>query len=386
MPPTPEHLSQTLTLAVLLPGDLRTQPAARIKYGFFLEALARHAEIVGVRDASLHGLARLWNAALVFHPDTALWKARFYHNLPAFRARSRGAARWAASLQPPPDAVLQVGVLFDAAWRETGRPSFIYSDYTAALSARHKVRTRSPYSPRERRRWLALERRAYERATHVFVRSAMVRVSLVEDYGLAPQKISVVGGGVNLSSLPPVPERAYPPRTLLFIGKEFYRKGGDVLLKAFARLRSAFPDARLLMMTNLPAGARSLPLEGVEVIAPTWERSTVLELYRRADVFVLPSRLETWGDVLLEAMAFGMPCVGVEGDAALEIITPGETGFVVPQAHPEALAAVLARLCADATLAQRMGLAGRRRVEQTFTWAHVAGRMGPVLREKCGLR
>ncbi len=373
-------MNQSISLAVILPGDLRTQFSIRIKYGYFLDALAQRAEIAGVRDASLRGAARLWNAALVFHPDIAMWKARFYHNVPAFRARSRGAARWVASLQPPPDAVLQVGVLFDAAWGEPGRPHFIYSDYTAALSARRQVRTRSPYSPRERRQWLALERRAYERAAHVFVRSDLVRASLVEDYALDPQKITVVGGGVNLPAMPFVPRRAHPPRTLLFIGKEFYRKGGDVLLMAFARLREQIPDVRLLMMTNLPAEARSLPLERVEIIQPTWERERVLELYRRADLFVLPSRLETWGDVLLEAMAFGLPCVGVEGDAASEIIIPDETGFVAPQMRPGALAAALCRLCTDADLALRMGQAARRRVEQHFTWERVAARMEPHLR------
>ncbi len=372
------------SVAVALTGDVRTDPAARIKYGFFLESLSRRVHVAGVYDVTLRGLPRLWNAALAFHPNVALWKARFYQNVPAFRARSRRLSRWMAGLRPAPQALLQIGVLFDASWKGQRVPGFIYTDYTAALSARRNVQTRSPLSPRHLRQWLALERRAYQRARHIFVRSALVRASLIDDYAIAPQKIVVVGGGVNLPALPPVSASSRPPRTLLFIGKEFYRKGGDVLLMAFARLREQIPDARLLMMTNLPPEAESFPLEGVEILSPTWNRDVVIELYRRADVFVLPSRLETWGDVLLEAMAFGLPCVSVEGDAALEIILPDETGFVVPQTRPGALAAALLRLCSDAALARRMGKAARQRVEEDFTWETVVSRLEPVLRAKTG--
>jgi glycosyltransferase involved in cell wall biosynthesis len=172
-----------------------------------------------------------------------------------------------------------------------------------------------------------------------------------------------------------LPDRAGRPAvTALFIGKDFYRKGGDLVLRAFSQVRAQLPAARLLFLTDgpIPAG---LALDGVEVIRPTWDRAVIAGLYRQADVFVLPSRLETWGDVFLEAMAFGLPCLGVAGQSMDDFIEPGETGCLVPPGDVQSLAAALAHLMADEPLRRRWGEAARKTAEERFTWDSVAGRI-----------
>ena len=147
-----------------------------------------------------------------------------------------------------------------------------------------------------------------------------------------------------------------------------------MLLRAFARVRRSLPDARLLFLTgdSIPS---FLPLDGVTVIKPTWDRAAIADLYRQADVFVLPSRLETWGDVLLEAMAYRLPCIGVAGQMMDEIITPEVTGLLVPPDDTDGLAAALARLLGDPSLRQAWGEAGRRKLEAEFTWDSVVDRL-----------
>jgi glycosyltransferase involved in cell wall biosynthesis len=149
-------------------------------------------------------------------------------------------------------------------------------------------------------------------------------------------------------------------------------------------VRKMLADTRLLMVTAgpIPGG---LPLDGIEIIKPTWDRQTITELFASADVFVLPSRLETWGDVLLEAMAHHLPCIGVEGDAMGEIIVDGQTGYVLPQEDVQELILALAALFSDAGRRQEWGAAGRRRVEELFTWDKVVERMAPVLIDACNL-
>ncbi|GAB4527599.1 MAG: hypothetical protein Fur0018_13330 [Anaerolineales bacterium] len=368
-------------LAATLIGDITREAAARVKYGYFFDALTREIPLQGIFDATLRGGWRLWNALQVVSPNLSLWKAHFYQNVPAFRVRSRLVGRWLRQTSPPPDAVLQVGVLFDSLWdAPPGLRGLIYTDYTAALAAERQSIERSPFTSRQRREWIALERRAYQRARHIFVRSELVQHSLVEDYAITPEKITVVGGGVNLAHLPAI-RRSNQARHILFVGKDFYRKGGDVLLLAFARLREQIPDSRLTMVTNFPKSAKALPLEGVTIQPPTWNRTIIEACYAQADIFVLPSRLETWGDVLLEAMAFGLPCVSVDDEATDELIIADQTGFAVPKHRPGALAAALLRLCESPQLAHNMGLAGRQRLEQHFTWAHVVERMAPQLHE-----
>ncbi len=360
-----------------LVGDVVRAPSARTKFGLLFAAVARRLSLTQVYDADLRGWARALNAVQVFHPNRQRWKERFQQNVPAFVARSRQMTQRLRALRDPHAVVLQGGALFDAS--DAGLPVVIYTDYTAALAARKPASGRSPFSASQRDAWIALERRALERATHICTRGQFVREAILADYHIAPERVTAIGGGVNFATLPEcAPRLRAAAPTALFIGKDFFRKGGDLVLRAFAQVRAQVPGAELLMLT---AGAipAELPRAGVHVIAPTWDRAVIETLYRRADVFVIPSRLETWGDVLLEAMAFGVPCVGVAGEAMEEIIVPEQTGAIVPPENVDALAAQLVRVLRDRALGARWGLAARARVEQNYTWDRVVERLYPFL-------
>jgi glycosyltransferase involved in cell wall biosynthesis len=377
---TPDHLHVVGALV----GNLVRDPAAHIKYGPFFAALARQVTLVSVFDASLRGIRRLGNALASFHPNKRCWRERFYKNPAAFQQRSQQVGEDLQQVVGTANVALQVGVLFDATRYQATLPVVIYTDYTAALSARKPAAGRSPFSSHELGQWLRMEHEAYSRASHICTRSHFVRRSLLEDYGLPAGCVSVVGGGVNFDPLPPqclpgpgLPIRTAAVPTALYIGKEYYRKGGDLLLEAFLLATRSVPQARLLLVTE--RRPPYLP-PGVHWIAPTWQRPVIASLYRQADLFVLPSRLETWGDVLLEAMAFGLPCIGVATDAIGEIVENQVTGLLVPPDDVDALANALVCLFENAPLRQTWGANGRRRVETHFLWSQVVYRMLPVLR------
>jgi glycosyltransferase involved in cell wall biosynthesis len=365
-------------------GDIHHAPAARVKYGYLFAAVAQRLSLVDVLDAKLSGVNRLLNGVISFHPQRQRWQQRFYKNVPAFRLRSQAASGRLYRLRHQADVVLQVGVMFDACWPNAWLPNVIYTDYTSHLSARKPAAGRSPLSPEQQKQWFELERRAYLRAAHICTRSQLVRRSLIEDYGIAPQRVTAVGGGVNFDYLPTIkPRKEKRPPTALFIGNEFYRKGGDLVLEAFAQTRQRIPDARLLLVTRDSIPWR-LPREGVHVISTTWNRKKIADLYGKVDVFILPSRLETWGDVLLEAMAAGLPCLGVNDDAMDEIIEHEQTGLLVPPENVDALSSALARLLSDTDLCRQYGTAARQRVEQMFTWDLVAEKLAKVLKSAAG--
>jgi glycosyltransferase involved in cell wall biosynthesis len=369
-----------LHILLALVGDIQLEAHARTKYGLLADALTRQVETVKPCDVSLRWLARYLNALRVFHPNRQIWRERFWKNPLAFEARSRLAAKQVYKHNP--DLVLQIGVTFDATRFQSVVPMCIYTDYTAVLSARRPDILRSPFSTPERKLWLSMEKEAYQRATHIFVRSYLVLDSLVKDYDISTEKISITGGGVNFHPLPEIPvhDTNADPQ-ILFIGKEFIRKGGDLLLLAFALVRKELPTARLRIITGEKVPAY-LPLAGVEIFPATWDREVIHANYQAADLFVLPSRLETWGDVLLEAMTYGLPCVGMENDAMGEIIRADESGLLVPAGDVSALASALLHLLRDPGLRIRMGAVGRKRVEANFTWDRVAGRMSAVIQER----
>lgn len=374
-----DTIQRRLRVVGVITGDIERNAIARTKYGTFFAALRHQFPLLTVYDARLHGSARLLNALVTFHPEWRHWRQRFYKNVPAFRARSERVAAFLRLVQDRADVVLQVGVLFDAAWGSGSLPNVIYTDYTAQLSAQRLESGRSPFTPAQRMAWIGLERQAYARAKHVCTRSEFVRRSIIHDYGIAPGQVTVIGGGANIDPLPaPVFHVQDQPPTVLFIGTQFYRKGGDLLLRAFAQARAHMPQARLVVVTSDPIPG-DLPRDGVEVLPAIWNRTQIAALYQRANVFVLPSRQETWGDVLLEAMAYGLPCIGVAGEAMPEIIEHEQTGLIVPPGDVSALAAALVRLLSDAPLRREWGRAGRQRLETKWTWPLVVDRLAPLL-------
>lgn len=362
----------------MLVGDIVRSPAARTKYGALFEAIGQQCPLVEVYDVSLRGVPRLVNALMVAHPNGRVWREQFYKNVPAFRKRSELATRRQRQLRDRADVVFQVGVMFDSRLGGGPLPNVVYTDYTARLAARKPRGVRLGLRPGIVEQWIELERCTFERAAHICVRSEQVRVSVIDDYNIPAERVTTVGGGVNLPRLPELIVRPERDPTVLFVGKELYRKGGDVLLRAFGTVRRTLPRARLVLATSehVPPG---LPMDGVEVIEASWNRDLIMDLYRRADVFVLPSRLETWGDVLLEAMAFGLPCIGVAGEPMEDIIDHGVTGSLVQSLDAGTLAETLLPLLRDVELRARWGAAGRERVASQFTWSHVAAKIAPAL-------
>lgn len=363
-----------------LVGDIVHEPGAKTKYGQLFELIGQQLDLVSVFDASLKGSDKWLRALKTMHPNRRLWREKYYHNSGAFRTRSERAAAYLISRQNDFDVVLQVGVLFDAYADQVPVPHVIYTDYTMALSARKPDSGRTPMSRKDRNQWMALERKAYEHAAHICTRGQFVRDSIINDYGIGSDRVTAIGGGVNFKSLPEKTITPHHSPTALFIGKDFHRKGGDILLQAFEQVRTQVCDAQLLLLTADPV-TPGLPLDGVEIITPTWDRTEIARLYQRADVFVLPSRLETWGDVLLEAMAYGLPCIGVTGDAMEEIIEHGQAGLIIPPNNTIALAEALTELLQNKSRRQEMGYASRNKVEACYRWTGIVDRLVQILGE-----
>ena len=215
--------------------------------------------------------------------------------------------------------------------------------------------------------------------------SDWLRRSFIESFGLPEDRVCTVGAAnLDLARVPePRASRAVAP-TVLFVGKQFERKGGRLLLEAFRGVRARFPGARLVIVgpTTPPASEPGVEWLGNLDKNKPEEWARLVAAYRDADVFCLPSLFEPFGIVILEAMFFGLPCVGTAAWAIPEMIADGETGYTVPRDDAAALADRLSALLADLPRAHGMGLAGRRRAEERFSWTAVAARMGDRL-ERC---
>lgn len=208
----------------------------------------------------------------------------------------------------------------------------------------------------------------------------------------APEiSVGVIPNGVDATAFHPATEataRRGPVR-LLFVGRVVYQKGLDVLLRALAALPHDL-DYELEIIGDGDARP-ALTLEAAQLgLAPRltfagWcERAHIAERYRAADLFVFPSRDEGMPNVVLEAMASGLPIVATAIAGSEELVREGENGHLVPTEDHTALSAALARLIRGAESRRAMGRASRERVEREYTWTRVAACYLDLLREKCG--
>jgi len=232
-------------------------------------------------------------------------------------------------------------------------PFFLYQDmsFDALLKLRDagadvfRVLTRDEMR-RRRERQLGI----YDKAAGVIAMSRWLADSLINDSGLPPGKVHVVHPGLVAGNNTPITRRPGPRRKLLFIGRTFASKGGDLVLKALAYLRKQV-NPRITLTIAGPPAMPEVP-DGVNFLGALPSRE-VAELYDTHDLFVLPTRIDGFGIVFAEALARGLPCIGRNNFAMPEIIQPPRYGSLVDGDDPKELARLIAEALADDELYRR---------------------------------
>ena len=192
-------------------------------------------------------------------------------------------------------------------------------------------------------------------------------------------KGEVIHNGIALDPVPSMPY-AHPRPYVLAIGRHVRQKGFDVLLRAFAELRAArLPGFDLILAgdgpeyTALRALTAELGLAGHVHFPGRVDHDEALRLFAGCLFFVLPSRMEPFGLVNLEAMAAGRAVVATRTGGVPEIVLHGQTGLLVPPDDVAALAGAMGRVAASASLRQYFGGAGKEWVKR-FAWAAAVDR------------
>jgi glycosyltransferase involved in cell wall biosynthesis len=201
------------------------------------------------------------------------------------------------------------------------------------------------------------------------------------------ERIDVVEGAVDTEVFSPRVRgsRGAPGQVrLLFVGNIIANKGVHAVFDAFMRLAPLHPELSLAIagsgddeiaeqMRRDAAGAGLA--ERVDLLGFV-EHSELPALYRAADVLAAPSQYEGGlGMVYLEAMACGLPVVATAAGGAAEAVVDGETGILLPRADADEATRAIETLLREPELRNRMGSAGRARVEQRFTVERYAQRV-----------
>lgn len=243
---------------------------------------------------------------------------------------------------------------------------------------------------------LALEQELMQNSHAVRAISHAIRRDIESAYGFEfnPTRVMVIPLGLHQAQS----AHARPPAqsaslTILYVGRLEARKGIDVLLAAIPQLLARYPQIRFRIV-----GDHTIPQPGqTSTYRDAWlsqhgkqawrhrvtfegrvDDSTLQEAYRSCDIFVAPSRFESFGLVFLEAMRFGKPVIGCNAGGMPEVVSNGVTGLLPPAGDSTALAAAISQLAESAPQRSAMGQAGHARFLQHFTAERMAAASAPL--------
>jgi glycogen synthase len=237
-----------------------------------------------------------------------------------------------------------------------------------------------------------IEKTVVESADRVIAVSRQMGEDIRQHFNVDPARVVVIHNGIDPDRYLRTTQRDALERFgirepyVLFVGRITDQKGIFHLLEAAPKLARGVqvvlcasapdtPEIEQRLRDTLPKHPNAIWIGKMISV------EEVIQLYSHAEVFVCPSVYEPFGIINLEAMACETPVVASGVGGILEVVEDGVTGLLVPPARPDALADALNKLLSDPEARRRMGQAGRRRVEEQFSWASVAERTERVYAE-----
>jgi phosphatidylinositol alpha-mannosyltransferase len=165
---------------------------------------------------------------------------------------------------------------------------------------------------------------------------------------------------------------------ILFVGRLDKRKGFPYLCSAFKLIKKKLKKARLLVVAPTMGKER----DGIYFVGP--QSKALPDYYKTAHIFCSPATGgESFGIVLLEAMASGLPIIASDIPGYNEVVTQGKEGFLVPPKDSSSLAEAIIRLAEDEDLREKMGAYGREKVKE-FSWPKIVDSIVNYYNRVCG--
>lgn len=261
----------------------------------------------------------------------------------------------------------QTQSLFDASL--PGIPHFVYTDHTHLNNLSYPIFDEKQLFNDS---WIALEKSIYQNASLNFTMSSNVRDSIIEQYSCPADKVKTVYAGSNIGILPglEVNDQKYSNMNILFVGIDWERKGGPQLLEAFKSLLNFYPEAQLTIVGCSP----DIDVPNCNIVGRV-PISEVSKYYENASIFCLPTRIEPFGIVFIEAFFYKLPVISTNIGALPEIVSNGENGYLVDYNDTQELTEKLKTLISNPDQCKTFGERGYKSVKNKYTWEKTAQNM-----------
>ena len=247
-------------------------------------------------------------------------------------------------------------------------PHFVYTDHTTQTNKLYPDIDPEEYM-KSKRFIEKAETKIYQDATLIFTFGSKISWSLINHYLVSESKVITAFAGSNVTAESINNPAKYQRKNILFVGVEWERKGGPILLKVFEKVLLEYPDASLTIVGCKPPV--SLPNCQVVGKIPV-ER--VAEYYNNASVFCLPTLREPFGIVFIEAMKYKLPVVANNIGSLPDMVVNNFNGYLIEN-NIENYAFAIKKLFADPEKCRQMGENGYSLTHTKFAWQIVGRRI-----------
>jgi len=284
-------------------------------------------------------------------------------------------------------------------WHDPNLPSLVslHSTYQCVLPHKREWQQNSGYRINHVQRVIEGERRLLQSGPLLLANSKAIIDELQREYGvdIPTDRYRLVHHGIPDQFHHVRPRPSTGGVEVLFVGRLESRKGADVLFSSLPRLCEQFPEARFRIIGEdvKEEPGKATPLEkfraehdplvqsGRVILAGRVSHEQLLEAYASCDVFVAPSRFESFGLIVLEAMMFGKPVVSSKVGGIAEVCHDGVEGILTLPGETAAFSAAVGRLLSSPDLRHKMGTAARKRYLSSFTLEHMVSGLVKVYEE-----
>ena len=233
------------------------------------------------------------------------------------------------------------------------------------------------------------ERRIIDRDAEIVLATDWAARAAADYYEVDLDRFTVIPMGANLAVAPtPPPRRVAGPLRLLFVGRDWPRKGGPFVLALHQRLRSRLGEVELDIIGCRPPAAMGLP--GVRVHGPVRRgqpggADIMADHFRRASFLVSPARAEIFGVALCEAFAFGLPVLATRTGGVGGVVTDGQDGLLFDlEASLDTWVDTVASVWGDGASYEAMCRQARRSWETRLNWHAWGDQIMQILERRRG--
>ncbi|WP_396623116.1 glycosyltransferase family 4 protein [Marinobacter sp. W-8] len=307
-----------------------------------------------------------------------LWKVKDQLDVGRYELASKHAQSAVEAIDSEYNSVIQIGSNYSVEGaqyiKNNDIPIFSFHDNNFSSYAKSLPQGLAPKDFLDRA--FRFEQRVYDSLTRVFTMSKTLRKSFIEDFGLPEEKVVYAGFGSSFE-VKDLSNKNYNSKNILFVASHsFKEKGGDDLIRAFRCLRKVYPNLTLTMVGK----DWNIDEPGVSCIGFLDKRNpkdfkVYQNCFERASVFVLPSYNEAFGEVFIEAMSYGVPCIGTRCGVMPEIIEDNHAGYVIDRGDVTRLTQLISDLLASEDELKRLGFLGAKAVATEYQWSRVIQRV-----------